>query len=221
MRLLLVEDDPLLGDGICTGLRQGGYAVDWVQDGVAAEAAWKGYDYAAVVLDIGLPRRGGLQVLAHRRAERDGTPVLLLTARDTVEDRVQGLDAGADDYLVKPFALAELLARLRALTRRRGGRAESRIEHGPITLDPQAREVTLKGEPVALAPREFDLLAKLLENPGRVVSRESLEQTLYGWDEEVESNAIEVHVHHLRRKLGRETIRTLRGVGYMVPKLPA
>jgi DNA-binding response OmpR family regulator len=218
VRILLVEDDELLGDGIAAGLRQVGYVVDWVGDGAAAESAWRGFDYAVVVLDINLPKSSGLAVLKRRRAEGADTPVLLLTARDSIDDRVSGLDAGADDYLVKPFALAELQARIRALSRRASGRANSEVVHGALVLDPVGRVVTVEGGPVALSAREFALLQRLLESAGRVVSRESLEQALYGWDEEVESNALEVHIHHLRRKLGKDLIRTLRGIGYMIPK---
>lgn len=218
MRILLVEDDELIGDGIATGLRDDGHAVDWVQDGEAALAAVRTHEYAAVVLDLGLPRRDGLEVLRRMRAGGDATPVVILTARAAVDERVAGLDAGADDYLAKPFALDELLARLRALARRAVGRATPVLRSGRIALDPAAHAVTQDGAPVALSAREFTLLHLLMENAGRVLPREQLEQALYGWNEEVESNAIEVHVHHLRRKLGKEVIATVRGVGYTVPK---
>jgi two-component system, OmpR family, response regulator len=219
MRLLLVEDDGMLGESVRRGLRQQGHAVDWVRDGAAAELALaEGYD--AVLLDLGLPGKGGLEVLRGLRRRGDRVPVLIVTAEDAVPDRVAGLDAGADDYLVKPFDLDELGARLRALQRRGSGRAEPVIEHGRLRLDPAAHEVLLDGAPVALSPREFALLHALLEHPGRPMSRTRLEERLYGWGEQVESNAVEVHVHSLRRKLGAEWIKTLRGVGYMVPKRP-
>jgi DNA-binding response OmpR family regulator len=218
MRLLLVEDDDLLGDGTRAGLMQGGFAVDWVRDGEDAVAALETGEYDAIVLDLGLPKLGGRAVLARLRDSGSATPVLILTARDTVSDRVSGLDAGADDYLVKPFDLGELLARIRALLRRRGGRARPLIEHGAISLDPAAHRVTMNGEPVDLSPREFAILHELLEHAGSVLSRDRLEEKLYGWDEEPASNAIEVHIHHLRRKLGTEAIRTIRGVGYMIPR---
>ncbi|MGC3999388.1 MAG: response regulator transcription factor [Anaeromyxobacter sp.] len=218
MRLLLVEDDRMLGDGLQRALRARGWAVDWVQDGEAAEEALRGEPYQLVLLDLGLPRKGGLEVLRGVRARGDGTPVLILTAQDAVPDRVAGLDAGADDYLTKPFDVDELAARVRALHRRSGGRADPVLEVGPLTLDPAARQVRLHGEEVALSAREFALLHALIERPGRPLSRAQLEERVYGWGEEVESNAIEVHVHALRRKLGAERIKTLRGVGYMVPR---
>jgi DNA-binding response OmpR family regulator len=218
MRILLVEDDPLLGDGVRAGVGQDGYAVDWVQDGKSALAALEAERYDLVLLDLGLPRLSGLDVLASLRSRGNGVPVLILTARDQVADRVAGLDAGADDYLVKPFDLEELAARVRALTRRNAGRAEPMIRHGDIVLDPAAHSVTLGGNPVELSPREFGLLRELLENAGTVLSKARLEQSLYGWDQEVESNAVEVHIHHLRRKLGAKLIKTLRGIGYTVEK---
>lgn len=221
MRILLVEDDELIGDGIAAGLRDDGNAVDWVQDGDAALAALGTHDYAAVVLDVGLPKRNGLDVLRRMRAGGDHTPVVILTARAAVGERVAGLDAGADDYLAKPFALDELLARLRALARRAAGRATPVLKSGRITLDPAAHAVTVGDQSVALSAREFTLLQLLMENAGHVLPRERLEQALYGWNEEVESNAVEVHIHHLRRKLGKETISTIRGAGYTVPKDPA
>ncbi|MEN6585878.1 MAG: response regulator [Sulfuricella sp.] len=218
MRLLLVEDDPLLGDGIRVGLTQAGFAVDWVKDGMAAKLALEAGDYALLVLDLGLPRLSGTELLKWLRGTGNSTPVLILTARDTVGDRVRGLDAGADDYLVKPFDLDELAARIRALLRRAGGRSTPLIVHGALQVDPASRTVALAGVAVELSPREFAVLLDLLENAGRALSREQLEQSLYGWGEEVESNAVEVHVHHLRKKLGAELIRTLRGVGYMIDK---
>ena len=220
MRILLVEDDRLLGDGIATGLAQAGFAVDWVQDGVAADLALRTGSPDAVVLDLGLPRLSGLEVLKRSRASGAKVPVLILTARDAVQDRVQGLDAGADDYLVKPFDLAELAARLRALIRRAAGTAAPRLIVGDIELDPAAREARLRGVPVELAVREFALLHALMLNAGRVLSREQLAERLYRWGEEVESNAIDVHIHHLRRKLGADAFRTVRGVGYVMPKEP-
>ena len=200
MSVLLVEDDELLGDGLYAGLAYQGDAVAWVRDGGAALAALAAQSFAVVILDIGLPRRSGLDVLRELRRTGDATPILILTARDAVEDRVQGLDAGADDYLVKPFDFNELLARLRALRRRGSGRVEPQIIHGGLVVDPASHSVTLDGTPVEISRREFVL--PLLENRGRVLSRERLEQCLYGWDSEVESNTIEVHIHHLRKKLG-------------------
>jgi two-component system response regulator QseB len=217
MRILLVEDDRMLGSGLQVGLRQQGWAVDWVRDGELAEEALRGEPYDLVLLDLGLPKKGGLEVLAGVRRRRNAVPVLILTAQDAVGDRVAGLDAGADDYLVKPFDLDELAARIRALHRRSGGRAEPRLGVGGLALDPAAHEVTLDGAPVALSAREFALLQALLERPGRPLSRTQLEERLYGWGEEVESNAVEVHVHALRKKLGAHWIRTLRGVGYVIP----
>lgn len=208
----------MLGDGTRVGLTQAGYTVDWLQDGRAAQLALETGQYACVVLDLGLPRLGGLELLKHLRHVGNDTPVLILTARDTVADRVQGLDLGADDYLVKPFDLDELAARIRALLRRHGGRANPILRHGELELDPAEHRVSLAGRVVELSPREFTLLHELLENTGRVLSRERLEQSLYGWGDAVESNAVEVHVHHLRKKLGGELIRTIRGVGYMVDK---
>jgi DNA-binding response OmpR family regulator len=219
MRILLVEDDDLLGDGVEAGLKQAGYTVDWVRDGKAGELAMSCEHYDAAILDINLPRQSGLETLAKRRSAGDNTPVLLLTARDTVNDRVSGLDCGADDYLVKPFALAELSARLRALTRRQTGRSNPIISHGTLQLDPAAREVHMDQQLVALSPREFSLLELLLAHRGHVLSKTQLESALYGWGEEVESNSVEVHVHHLRKKLGSTLIRTIRGIGYVIPKL--
>ena len=215
MRILLVEDDRLLGDGLQAGLTQAGYAVDWLRDGEAAVTALSAETFAAVVLDLGLPKRDGLSVLQWLRARHDATPVLILTARDQVEDRVRGLDLGADDYVLKPFDLDEIAARLRALVRRAHGRPEPVLTLGEIALNPAARTVTRAGETIELTPREFDLLHLLLENNGRVLTRRTLEEQLYAWSDAVDSNALEVHIHHLRRKLGSELIRTVRGVGYM------
>ncbi|MBK9594555.1 MAG: response regulator transcription factor [Rhodocyclales bacterium] len=218
MKILLVEDDRLLGDGIRAGLQQAGFAVDWAQDGRAAELALSGEAYDAVVLDLGLPRLSGMEVLARARAARNPVPVLILTARDTVPDRIAGLDAGADDYLVKPFDLGELQARLRALIRRGQRQAEPLLAHGALRLDPAGRSVSWEGKPVELSAREYAVLHALLLNAGRVLSKTQLEEKLYGWGEEIESNAVEVFVHHLRRKLAPELIRTVRGVGYMIPR---
>jgi two-component system OmpR family response regulator/two-component system response regulator QseB len=218
VRILLVEDDQLLGDGVKAGLAQSGFNVDWVRDGVAAELALKTGEYSGVVLDLGLPRLAGMELLARQRALGNKVPVLILTARDRVEDRIKGLDAGADDYLIKPFDLHELAARLRALVRRASGAAAPRLQVAGIELDPAARSVRYRGQPVELSLREFALLQELMLNAGRVLSREQLAQRLYAWGEEIESNAIEVHVHHLRRKLAPELLRTVRGVGYLMPR---
>jgi DNA-binding response OmpR family regulator len=218
MRILLAEDDPLLGDGLQAGLRQTGFDVDWVRDGVAAEHALAGAPYAAMVLDLGLPRRSGDELLARLRGKGDRLPVLILTARDRVDDRIRGLDGGADDYLVKPANLAELAARLRALVRRARGEASPKLRAGGIELDPASREVSVRGTPIPLQPREFALLHELLLHAGRALSREQLEERMYAWGEEIGSNAVEVHVHHLRRKLGPDAIRTVRGVGYLIPR---
>ena len=216
MRVLLIEDDPLLGDALQAGLRGKGFAVEWLRDGEAGAAALAADRFDAVVLDLGLPRLDGRRLLERRRGEGDRTPVLVLTARDALEDRVGGLDAGADDYVVKPVAIAELAARLRALVRRASGIARGLLEAGPLAVDPATRAVTWQGEPVELAPREFDVLLALALKAGRVVTRQQIESALYEWDRSVESNAIEVHVHHLRRKLSPDLIRTVRGVGYMM-----
>ena len=218
MRILVVEDDPLLGRGVQAGLEQAGFAADWVRDGIAADASLAGTQYAAVVLDLGLPRLEGLALLRRRRGAGDRTPVLILSARDALEDRVKGLDAGADDYLVKPFQFEELAARLRALVRRAHGEAAPVLSAAGLTLDPGARTVAWQGRPVELPAREFDVLHELLLNAGRVLSREHLQERVYRWGEEVESNAIDVHIHHLRRKLAPELIRTIRGVGYLMPR---
>lgn len=215
MRILLVEDDRLLGDGLQAGLTQAGYAVDWLRDGEAAVAALSTESFAAVVLDLGLPKRDGLSVLQWLRGRHDATPVLILTARDQLDDKVRGLDLGADDYVLKPFDLDEIAARLRALVRRAHGRPEPVLVLGEIALNPATRSVTRAGQAVDLTPREFDLLHLLLENTDRVLTRRALEEQLYTWNEAVDSNALEVHIHHLRKKLGNDVIRTVRGVGYM------
>ena len=216
MHILLAEDDPLLGDGLRAGLRQLGFQVDWVRSGDAAERELRAQDYAAAVLDLGLPRRDGMDVLAAVRAAGLATPVLVLTARDAVPDRIRGLDAGADDYVVKPVDLHELAARLRALVRRAHGQPRDRLRAGDVELDPAARAVRKGGTTVTLSTREFDLLHALMLNTNRVLTREQLEQHLYSWGQEVESNAVEVHVHNLRRKLGSALIQTIRGVGYVL-----
>ena len=217
MRLLLVEDDAMIGASVQRGLKQDGYTVDWVRDGAAAETALSNGVYEMLLLDLGLPRKSGIELLAGLRRRGVALPVLVITARDSVADRVKGLDAGADDYLVKPFDLDELSARVRALARRQSGRAASLIEAGPLTLDPATHAVTLDGAAVTLSRREFSLLHALMKQPGVPLSRAQIEESLYGWDEEIESNAIEVYIHSLRRKLGAERIRNVRGVGYMVP----
>lgn len=216
MRVLLVEDDALLGDGLTTALRRAGLTVDWLRDGESARQALLHDSFELVVLDLGLPRLDGMEVLKACRASGSTVPVLILTARDQVEDRVKALDQGADDYLGKPFEVTELIARLRALYRRSQGRAQSRLEVGDIAVDVGSRRLYWRGQEIDLPRREFSLLLALLENAGKVVSREILEQRVYGWDEDVDSNALEVHVHHLRRKLPAEMIRTVRGVGYQL-----
>lgn len=224
MRILVAEDDALLGDAIQAGLKQAGYAVDWMKDGMAAEQALATGVYTAVVLDLGLPRLSGLEVLRHLRkhnTNKNGhadnqTPVLILTAMDTVDDRIRGLDAGADDYLAKPFDMGELTARLRALIRRSSGKADSMLKLAGIKLDPASHRALYHDKPVELSSREFALLHALILNAGKVLSRAQLEEQLYAWGEEIESNAVEVHIHHLRRKLSPEIITTIRGVGYLM-----
>ena len=222
MRILIVEDDRHIGSALQRALRAEDHAADWVFDGRSAETVLQQGDYDLALLDLGLPHKDGIEVLKALRGRRNRVPVLVLTARDTAADVVRGLDAGADDYLVKPFDLDVLLARVRALARRSSGRAEPVIAHLDVTLNAATREVTQGGNAVALAPKEFALLEALLARPGAVLSRAQLEEKLYGWGEEIESNAVEVYVHGLRRKLGQEFIRNVRGVGYMVPKaMPA
>ena len=218
MRVLLVEDDRMIGQAMQTALRQDGYAVDWVRDADTADTALATGGFDLVLLDLGLPGRDGVALLRGVRARRDATPVLIVTARDDVHDRVAGLDAGADDYLVKPFDLDELGARMRALLRRSAGRGESVFEHRGVRVDPSTREVSRDGEAITLSPREFAVLEALMLRPGAVLSRAQLEDRLYGWGESVESNAVEVYIHGLRRKLGHEFIQNVRGVGYFVPK---
>lgn len=218
MRILLVEDDPLLGDGLKAGLQQSGFQVDWVRTGDAAERELRAEPYAAAVLDLGLPMKDGMDVLAAVRRAGVTLPVLVLTARDAVADRIRGLALGADDYVVKPVDLDELAARLRALVRRSHGQPRERLHAHGVELDPASRTVRRGGKALLLPAREFDLLHVLMLHAGRVLSREQLEQQLYSWGREVESNAIEVHVHHLRRKLGAGLIQTVRGVGYMIAR---
>lgn len=216
MRILLVEDDELLGDGLAAGLRHCGYNVDWLQDGETARSALATEDYAAAVLDLGLPRLDGMSLLRGLRAGGNNIPILILTARDSTWDKVGGLDSGADDYLVKPVDLDELAARLRSLTRRASGHSKPLLKVREVELDPAARRVRLKGEPVEVSAKEFAILEMLMRNMGKVISRAQLESALYGWGEGIESNAVEVYIHHLRRKLGAELIRTMRGVGYLL-----
>ncbi len=218
MRILLVEDDPSLGDGLSIGLRQVGHAVDWVRDGEEADLALKTEEFDLLVLDLGLPGLEGMAVLRRLRGRGQTLPVLILTARDATHVKVQALDAGADDYLVKPIDLDELAARARALARRSAGHAVPLLTLGDLELDPAARMARLEGVPVDLSGREFALLLALAENAGRAMTRTQLEGAVYGWQDEPGSNTIEVHVHHLRRKLGTERIRTLRGIGYLIPK---
>ena len=218
MRILLAEDDSLLGDGLRAGLRQLGFQMDWVRDGLAAERELATGMYAAAVLDLGLPLQDGLVVLENLRQCGISTPVLVLTARDTVPERIRGLDLGADDYVVKPVDLHELGARLRSLVRRSHGQLQELLCCGPVQLDPAARQVRVHGETVALSLREFDVLHTLMRNAGRVLSRDQLQQQMYSWGQEVESNAIEVHIHHLRRKLAVDVVHTVRGVGYTVQR---
>jgi DNA-binding response OmpR family regulator len=216
VRLLLVEDDEMIGDSLRATLRHQGFAADWVRDGRAADAVLASEHFDAVLLDLGLPQRSGIDVLKSMRARGDLTPVMVLTARDALADKVAGLDAGADDYLVKPFELDELLARLRALLRRQAGRAQTALQVGDLRLDPATREVSRSGRPLLLSQREFAVLHALMERPGAIVSRAQLEDRLYGWGEELESNAISVYVYQLRRKLGEDILHTVRGVGYYV-----
>lgn len=218
MRLLLVEDDELLGDAVKAGLTQFGYVVDWLKDGDAARAAVKSESFELIILDLGLPKLSGLGFLQSIRQDGNPTPVIILTARETVEDRIKGLDSGADDYMTKPFDMNELSARVRALVRRSQGRADSVLQYRNVTLDPAAHSVYVDDVIVNVPRREFALLQKLLENSGQVLSREQLMQSMYGWDEDVDSNALEVHIHNLRKKLNANFIRTIRGVGYMAEK---
>ena len=219
MRLLLVEDDPMIGEAVQDLLRAEHYAVDWARDGDAADTALRTQVYDLVLLDLGLPRRDGLAVLRDLRSRKDRTPVLVATARDGVAQRIEGLDAGADDYVLKPYDLDELLARIRALVRRAAGRAEPVYEHKGVCINPATREVTVQGHSVLLSGREWAVLEPLLARPGMVLSRQQLEDKLYGWGDEVSSNAVEVYIHGLRKKLGPELVLNVRGVGYLVPKM--
>jgi two-component system response regulator QseB len=220
VRLLLVEDDAMIGKSLQQGLTQDGYAVDWVRDGQAARLSLQDDGYALVLLDLSLPRLSGRELLLQLRERRNPIPVLIITAQDTIADRVEGLDAGADDYLVKPFSFEELTARIRALLRRRTGVAEPILRQGSLSLNPSTHEVRLEEAPVHLSAREFALLEALLRRPGVPLSRSQLENSIYGWGQEVESNAIEVHIHSLRRKLGADRIENVRGVGYRIPTGP-
>jgi two-component system response regulator QseB len=218
MRVLLVEDDRMIAQGLQTALRQDGYTVDWMGDGNSAAAALHSSHFDLVLLDLGLPERDGLEVLRELRRRGDATPVLILTARDEVQDRIDGLDSGADDYIVKPFDLDEVSARMRSVLRRANGRGDPCIRAGGICLNPATHAVEQQGVPVQLSAHEYAVLEALLQRPGAILSRAQLEDRLYGWDTQVESNAVEVYIHSLRRKLGSEAIRTLRGVGYFIPK---
>ena len=218
MRLLLVEDDKMIGEVVLDLLRAEGYAADWVKDGTMADTALQSQNYDLVLLDLGLPRKDGLDVLKSLRARKDRVPVLIATARDTIEQRIAGLDAGADDYVLKPYDSDELLARIRALLRRSSGRAEPIYEYLNVTINPATREVTVDGHSIVLSAREWAVLEPLLARPGMILSRQQLEEKLYGWKDDVSSNAVEVYVHGLRKKLGAKLIQNVRGVGYMVPK---
>lgn len=219
MRVLLVEDDAMIAQGLQTALRQAGFAVDWMRDGASAAAALKTSVFDVVLLDLGLPHRDGIDVLRELRKRGDKTPVIILTARDEIQHRIAGLDAGADDYVVKPFDLDEVMARMRSVLRRATGRGDSTIQHGELLLDLAARTIEHNGTPVTLSAHEYAVLEALLQRPGAVLSRAQLEDRLYGWDEQIGSNAVEVYIHGLRRKLGSDVIRTLRGIGYFVPKV--
>lgn len=219
MRLLLVEDDPMIGESVLDLLRAGGYAVDWVKDGEIADLTLDAQSYDLILLDLGLPKRDGLAVLRRLRARKDRTPVLIATARDALEQRVSGLDMGADDYIVKPYEIDELLARIRALIRRASGRAEPIYEYLGVSIDPATREVLVEGQSVTLLSREWAILEQLLARPGVVMSRRQLEDKLYSWKDEITSNAVEVYIHGLRKKLGAHMIQNVRGVGYKIPKV--
>jgi two-component system, OmpR family, response regulator QseB len=220
MRLLLVEDDPMLGNALQRVMQQESFAVDWARDGEEAELALGTFPYDLILLDLGLPGKNGLDILCELRKNKVSTPVIILTARDAVKDRIAGLDNGADDYLVKPFDPDELVARIRALLRRRDGRIDPVITFGLLTLNLATHELYCQERPITLSPREFSLISLLLERPGATVSRKQLEERLYGWNEEVESNTIEVHIHNLRKKLCHNLIRTVRGVGYLIVEKP-
>lgn len=219
MRILLVEDDRMIGEAVMLALRDAAYAVDWTQDGDSALAALSAQEYELVLLDLGLPRRDGVDVLRQMRLQGCATPVLVMTARDAVEDRILGLDLGADDYLVKPFDLGEMLARMRAVIRRHGGQASPLLSNGPLSLDPATHEARHGDSVCRLSAREYALLHALLVRPGAILSRTELEERIYGWNEEVESNAVEFLIHGVRKKLGTDVIKNVRGVGWMVPKV--
>ncbi|MFV3308375.1 response regulator [Pseudomonas sp. NY15181] len=216
MRLLLAEDDAMIGAGLQQGLRKEGYSVDWVRDGRSALLALETTDYALLLLDLGLPREDGMHVLRRLRQDGEALPVIIITARDQLADRVAGLDCGADDYLVKPFAMEELLARIRAISRRQAGQVQSELSAGPLRLDPVSHQLWLRGEPVSVSAKEFSVLHELMRGPERILSREQLEDRLYGWGEEIGSNAVQVHIFNLRKKLGADVIRSVRGVGYHI-----
>jgi two-component system OmpR family response regulator len=218
MRVLLVEDDRMIGEAIVSALKDGAYAVDWVRDGVAALTTIESQDYDVVLLDLGLPEKDGFETLRSLRAKGNPVPLLVITARDALEDRLRGLDSGADDYVLKPFDMAELLARMRAVIRRKGGAAGPLLNNGTLSLDPATREVEIDGHAIRLSSREFSLLFALMVRPGAILSRPELENRIYGWNEEVESNAVEYLIHALRKKLGSTAIKNVRGVGWMVSK---
>ncbi|WP_019140061.1 response regulator [Noviherbaspirillum massiliense] len=218
MRILLVEDDSMIGDSVRTSLRQEGYVVDWVRDGRAAESALATEHFDLVLLDLGLPGKSGIDILQGLRRRKMNTPVIVITARDGVEDRIRGLDAGADDYVIKPFDLDELAARIRSALRRSSGHAEPEIEIHGVRVNPTTREVLREGRPVALSAKEYAIVEALMLRPGAILSRQQLEERMYGWGEEIESNAVEVYIHGVRRKLGADFIQNVRGVGYFIPK---
>ncbi len=218
MRILLVEDDAMIGEAVSIALKDAAYAVDWVKDGAAASSALEHGEHQAVLLDLGLPKRDGLEVLRHLRQTGSSVPVIVITARDGIEDRIKGLDLGADDYLVKPFDVHELLARLRAIVRRQGGQAAPVLSNGKVSLDPATREARCGDAVELMSAREFALLHALLLHPGAILTRTELEERIYGWNEEVESNAVDFLIHGVRKKLGADVIRNVRGAGWMVDR---
>lgn len=220
MRILLIEDDESLGDAVKSGLSQLGYVVDWLKDGDAGKTATEFDAFELIILDLGLPKLSGLSLLRHIREKGNKTPIIILTARESVEHRIEGLDSGADDYMTKPFDLNELSARIRALIRRSQGRADTAIHYRNIILNPATHIVMKDGQEMHISRREFALLQKLLENAGQVVSREQLMQSIYSWDEDLDSNVLEVHIHNLRKKIDANFIRTIRGIGYIAEKSP-
>lgn len=219
MRILLVEDDPMIGEAVAVALKDAAYAVDWVRDGAAANSVLGDGEHQAVLLDLGLPKRDGLEVLRQLRLSGNTVPVIVITARDGVDDRIKGLDFGADDYVVKPFDVNELLARLRAVVRRQGGHASPLLTNGKVSLDPATREARCDDIVQTLSAREFALLHALLLRPGAILSRADLEERIYGWNEEVESNAVDFLIHEVRKKMGANLIKNVRGAGWMVDKL--